>query len=152
MVQKDSEITFKADRPSGDPNKLADYERAVSELKAAHNLFVQLSHLDRRHNPIDLKKLQTHQQYCEQAFRQSQVAPLKPACVSPLSHTLNRPSDSHVISMVPQCCKHALHQAHGSALHRMHGNPYMVESVLASCCNLWRVIAISLHYSFGAVH
>ena len=76
MVQKDSEITFKAERPSGDPNKLADYERAVSELKAAHNLFVQLSHLDRRHNPIDLKKLQTHQQYCEQAFRQSQVAPL----------------------------------------------------------------------------
>lgn len=72
-VQKDSEITFKTDRPAGDPNKLADYERALAELKAAHQLFVQLSHLDRRHNPIDLKKLQTHQQYCEQAFLQAQV-------------------------------------------------------------------------------
>ncbi|KAL3140102.1 hypothetical protein ABBQ38_004382 [Trebouxia sp. C0009 RCD-2024] len=71
-MQKDSEITFKTDRPAGDPSKLADYERALAELKAAHQLFVQLSHLDRRHNPIDLKKLQTHQQYCEQAFLQAQ--------------------------------------------------------------------------------
>ena len=94
VVQKDSEITFKAERPSGDPNKLADYERAINELKAAHNLFVQLSHLDRRHNPIDLKKLQTHQQYCEQAFRQSQVASLTSACCRAISHAVNKPTDS----------------------------------------------------------
>lgn len=72
-MQKDSEITFKTERPAGDPNKLADYERALAELKAAHQLFMQLSQLDRRHNPIDLKKLQTHQQYCAQAFLQAQV-------------------------------------------------------------------------------
>lgn len=91
MVQKDSEITFKAERPSGDPNKLADYERAINELKAAHNLFVQLSHLDRRHNPIDLKKLQTHQQYCEQAFRQSQVAPLTSVSCKAIADAMYKP-------------------------------------------------------------
>lgn len=90
MMQKDSEITFKAERPSGDPNKLADYERAINELKAAHNLFVQLSHLDRRHNPIDLKKLQTHQQYCEQAFRQSQVALLTSVSCTPFNNAVNK--------------------------------------------------------------
>ena len=73
-VQKEAEITFKAERPAGDPNKLPDYERAVSELKVAWNMFGQLSRLDRRHNPIDIKKLHTHQQYCNQAYIQAQVA------------------------------------------------------------------------------
>ena len=72
-MQKDSELTFKADRPIGDPNKLPDYEHALAELKAAHVLFSQLAEMDRRHNPIDKKKLQTHKQYCEQAYSQAQV-------------------------------------------------------------------------------
>lgn len=74
LLQKDSELTFKAERPAGDPNKLGDYERALAELKAAHTLFMQLSRLDRRHNPIDMKKLQTHQQYCERAYHQGEVS------------------------------------------------------------------------------
>ena len=73
-MQKDSELTFKADRPTGDPNKLPDYEHALAELKAAHVLFSQLAEMDRRHNPIDKKKLQTHKQYCEQAYSQAQVS------------------------------------------------------------------------------
>ena len=74
MLQKDSEITFKAERPAGDANKLADYEHALAELKAAHTLFLQLARLDRRHNPIDTKKLETHQKYCEQAYLQGEVS------------------------------------------------------------------------------
>ena len=66
-------MTFKAERPAGDPNKLPEFERAVSELRAAHQLFTRLMQLDRRHNPIDMKKLQTHKQYCEQAFAQAEV-------------------------------------------------------------------------------
>ena len=73
-MQKDSELTFKADRPIGDPNKLPDYEHALAELKAAHVLFSQLAEMDRRHNPIDKKKLQTHKQYCDQAYSQAQVS------------------------------------------------------------------------------
>lgn len=78
-MQKDSELTFKTDRPTGDPNKLPDYEHALAELKAAHVLFSQLAEMDRRHNPIDKKKLQTHKQYCEQAYSQAQVS-LQPIC------------------------------------------------------------------------
>jgi hypothetical protein len=73
LTQKDSENTFKAERPAGDPNKLPEYERALQELKAAYTLFARLLHLDRRHNPIDIKKLQTHKQYCEKAFAQAEV-------------------------------------------------------------------------------
>ncbi len=73
FMQKDSENTFKAERPAGDPNKLAEYERALQELKAAYTLFARLLQLDRRHNPIDIKKLQTHKQYCEKAFAQAEV-------------------------------------------------------------------------------
>ena len=80
LLQKDSEITFKADRPAGDTNKLTDYEHALAELKAAHTLFMQLARLDRRHNPIDTKKLETHQKYCEQAYLQGEVSQ-KPLCV-----------------------------------------------------------------------
>ncbi|DBA73696.1 TPA: hypothetical protein ACH3X2_009676 [Trebouxia sp. C0005] len=71
-MQKDSENTFKAERPAGDPNKLPEYERALQELKAAYTLFARLLQLDRRHNPIDIKKLQTHKQYCEKAFAQAE--------------------------------------------------------------------------------
>lgn len=116
MVQKDSEITFKAERPAGDPNKLADYERAMLELKAAHQLFLQLSHLDRRHNPIDIKKLQTHQQYCEQAFRQSQVAIATP----------------HKLQLCQQYCVTPYIVCKATC---------MVEPVLIFCCTLhhWHI-------------
>ena len=73
-MQKDAELTFKASRPAGDPNKLAEFEHALAELKAAHTLFSQLAEMDKRHNPIDREKLKIHKQFCEQVYSQAQVS------------------------------------------------------------------------------